>query len=95
MKILKIPGDINALVDELRGVRERKKADEKREDQIVTKLKEVSGQEPATLYFDKNIVAMIEQATATRIDAAKLRANHPDIAAECSVTGTYLKVKVY
>lgn len=94
MKTLQIPGDLNALVTELKALRPRKRADEKREAEILIKLKEFAMQQPAMLRFNKDIVAMIEEATASRIDADKLRANHPEIAADCTTTSTYLKVKV-
>ncbi len=93
MKTVKIPGDTNALVDELRTIRERSKKDEKREKEIVTKLKDVAEQQSAMLYFNKDIVAMVEAKSANRIDADKLRADYPDVAKECTVASTYLTVK--
>jgi len=94
MKIVKIPGETKALVDELREIRKRKKFYEKRETEITTTLKELTEQQPATLQFNLQIVAMIEVKSATRIDSDKLRANYPDVAKECSVPGSFLTVKV-
>ena len=94
MKTIQIPGDIKALVDELRVIRPRKSSDEKREKEILTKLKEQSEQQPGMLRFGKDIIAMIEEQTTHRIDGDLLRANHPAAAAECTVASTYLKVKL-
>lgn len=94
MKIVKIPGETKALVDELAEIRKRKKLDSKREDEITTALKEFTEQNPATLSYNAQIVAMIESKTSSRIDSEKLRANHPEIAEECTVTSSYLQVKV-
>lgn len=93
MKILSIPGDVKALVDELRIIRNRQKADKKRSEVITNKLKDVAENSPATLAFNKQIVAMIEAATSSTIDGDKLRADYPDIAAACTSTIEYLKVK--
>jgi hypothetical protein len=93
MKILKIPGELNALVAELRAIRKSKKAAEKAENDIVTKLKEFTDNEAATLVFNGQNVAMIEEKTANRIDSDKLRANYPEVAAACTTASSYLTVK--
>lgn len=93
MKILKIPGDLNALVTELRELRKAKKAAEKRETEIVTNLKGFTDNEAATLMFNGANVAMIEEKSAQRIDSDKLRANYPEVAADCTTASSYLTVK--
>lgn len=94
MKTLQIPGEINALVEELRQIRTRMKGDEARQTEITTKLKEHTGQQPAMLRFNKDVVAMLEEDTQRRIDSDRLKAKYPEIAAECSKTLTFLRVKV-
>jgi hypothetical protein len=94
MKIVKVPGEIKALVDELKQTRETLKAHRKREDAICLALKEHVGQQPATLQFNSQVIAMIEQKTSTRLDGDLIRATYPDAEAKCSVTTTYLQVKV-
>jgi predicted phage-related endonuclease len=94
MKSIQIPGDLKALVDELRDVRSRLKDDRKREDEITTLLKNHTEQQPAMLRFNRDIVAMIEEKSSRRIDTERLRALHPAVADECSVVSTYLQVKV-
>jgi len=94
MKTLQIPGEINALVTELKTLRPLNSKGEKREKEILLQLKQHTDQQPAMLRFNKEIVAMIEEAHSSRINADMLRANHPAIAAECTVDSTYLKVKL-
>lgn len=93
MKIVKIPGTTKALVDELKTLRARAKVDDKREKEIVTNLKDAAENQEATLYFDKEIVAMIEAKSSNRIDAERLRATYPDAAKECTVPMNFLTVK--
>ena len=93
MKSIQIPGEIKALVDQLRDVRFRLKADKKFEEDITTQLKAHS-EGPAMLRWNKDIVAMIEEKIGNRLDADKVRALYPQVATECTVESKYLTVKV-
>jgi len=93
MKILKIPGETNALVVELAELREIKKKMEKRESEITTLLKQCTDNQEASLMFNGQIKAMIEEKTANRIDTEKLRASYPEVATACTTQSTYLTVK--
>lgn len=94
MKIVTIPGDINALVDELRVIRDRAKKDRKREDEITTTLKDLVEQQPASLHFRKSVVALIEEKTSERIDSERLKAAYPDVAKDCLKKSSYLQIKL-
>ncbi len=93
MKILKVDGDTKRLVDELRTIRERKKIDEGREGEITTKLKDLAEQGEATLHFNRDIIAMIEERSSCRIYTKLLKAQFPEAAKACSVPSTCLMVK--
>ena len=94
MKSIQIPAEIKGLVDELRKLRPENSKGEKREKEILTLLKQHTEQQPAMLRWNKDIVCMIEEAHAARVDADKLRSTYPDVAADCTTESTYLKVKL-
>jgi hypothetical protein len=93
VRILQIDHDTVKLIDELREIRDRAKADGKREDDICEVLKSLSDRQPAALKFRLQVVAQIEEGRTSSIDAKALRAAHPELAEQFTRTSMYLKVK--
>ena len=82
------------LVDELRAMTERRKSAERSEDNLKSLIARALG-DAAEGFYDGRLVVTWREQTSHRVDVARLKIDHPNLAGEYTVSTTarYLRLK--